>query len=112
LRLSSDEITRLELIVRGHLRPMVGSGCRPANPAVYWYFETWSFWDRYQLALLADTLATYGTSNQETWSKLDVVRLLWRLIGTSLRENFACAIGGWTYVDEQVRPCSGPKLKL
>ncbi len=82
LRLSSDEITRLEMIVRGHMRPLLlaQAADQPTPRAIYRYFRDLgpSGIDICLLSL-ADTLATYGTSlPQETWTRLlDVVGSLW-----------------------------------
>lgn len=82
LRLSNEEILRLEMIVRGHLRPLLlaQAADQPTPRAIYRYFrDLGPVGIDICLLALADTLATYGTTLPvETWSRqLDVVRALW-----------------------------------
>jgi poly(A) polymerase len=82
LRLSNEEILRLETIVRGHMRPLLlaQAADQPTPRAIYRYFrDLGSAGIDICLLSLADTLATYGTTLPvETWSRqLDVVRALW-----------------------------------
>jgi hypothetical protein len=94
LRLSNDEITRLEMAVRGHMRPLLlaQTANQPTPRAIYRYFRDLgpSGIDICLLSL-ADTLATYGTNlPQETWSRLlDVVRLLWEAYWEKPEEKIA-----------------------
>jgi len=81
LRLSNDEIERLKLIVRHHMRPLLlaQSEQLPGRRAVYRFFrDTGPAGVDICLLSLADTLATYGPSlPQDTWAhQLDVVRAL------------------------------------
>lgn len=81
LRLSNQEIERLRLIVRYHMRPslLAHTGNEPSRKAVYHFFR-----DAKEagvdvcLLSLADKLATYdATLTQENWARLlDVVRIL------------------------------------
>jgi putative nucleotidyltransferase with HDIG domain len=82
LRLSNDEILRLELIVRGHLRPILLAQMenQPPSPrAVYRYFRAVGP-AGVDIALLsmADVLGAYGVGlPTEIWSRhLDVIRTL------------------------------------
>jgi tRNA nucleotidyltransferase/poly(A) polymerase len=96
LRLSNEEITRLEMIVRGHMRPLLltQAADQPTPRAIYRYFRDLgpSGIDICLLSL-ADTLATYGTSlPQETWSRLlEVVCSLWEAYWEKPTEKIAPA---------------------
>lgn len=81
LRLSSDEILRLETIVCGHMRPLLlaQAADQPTRRAIYRFFrDLGPAGVDICLLSLADTLATYGTTLPvETWSRLlNVVRTL------------------------------------
>jgi tRNA nucleotidyltransferase/poly(A) polymerase len=97
LRLSSDEISRLETVVRGHMRPILltQAADQPTRRAVYRYFrDLGPAGIDISLLSLADTLATYGTSlPQETWGRLlDVVRCLWEAYWEKPEERLAPAL--------------------
>lgn len=81
LHLSKNEIERLKIIVRHHMRPahLAREGRDPSRRAVYRYFrDTGEAGIDICLLSLADLLATYGTTlTQERWSRqLEVVRKL------------------------------------
>ncbi|MCU0487703.1 MAG: HD domain-containing protein [Anaerolineales bacterium] len=81
LRLNNDEVDRLAMIVRQHMRPMLlaQAGGNPSRRAIYRYFRaTGPAGVDVGLLSLADSLATYGpTLPRETWaSHLSVVRAL------------------------------------
>jgi len=81
LHLSNPEISRLETVVRHHLRPILLSqaGGLPSRRAIYRFFrDTQEAGVDICLLSLADVLGTYGpTLPQETWSHhLEVVRSL------------------------------------
>lgn len=81
LRLSNVECSRLESIVRYHLRPMLlsNTGKTPSRKAIYRFFrDTGEAGVDICLLSLADFLATYGpTLPTEAWSHhLEVIRLL------------------------------------
>jgi putative nucleotidyltransferase with HDIG domain len=81
MHLSSQEIERLVVVVRNHMRPLLLAKLAdpPSRRAVYRFFHT-SGEAGVDICLLslADTLATYGpTLPQEVWThQLDVVRML------------------------------------
>lgn len=82
LRLSGEEIVRLETMVRGHMRPLLlaQAADQPSARAIYRYFrDLGAAGIDICLLSLADTLATYGPAlPQKTWVRqLDVVRCLW-----------------------------------
>lgn len=94
LRLSNEEIARLESIVRGHMRPLLlaHSAEQPSRRAIYRFFKDLGpAGIDIGLLSLADTLATYGvTLPQETWSRhLDVVRYLWEAYWEKREEQVA-----------------------
>jgi len=94
LRLSNEEIIRLETIVRGHMRPLLLAQApdQPTPRAVYRYFrDLGPAGVDICLLSLADTLATYeATLPQETWSRqLDVVRCLWEAYWEKPQERIA-----------------------
>ncbi len=81
LRLSNDEVDRLAMIVRQHMRPMLlaQAGGTPSRRAIYRYFRaTGPAGVDVSLLSLSDSLATYGpTLPRETWARhLSVVRAL------------------------------------
>jgi tRNA nucleotidyltransferase/poly(A) polymerase len=81
LRLSNDEIERLKMIVRHHMRPiyLANTGETPSPRAIYRFFrDTGEAGVDICLLSLADVLATYGSSLPvDVWERhLDVVRLL------------------------------------
>lgn len=81
LHLSNDEIERLKIIVRHHMRPLLLAlaGETPTRRAVYRFFRSaGSAGVDICLLSLADTLATYGTTlPQDIWThQLDVIRSL------------------------------------
>lgn len=81
LHVSNDEIERLRLIVRHHMRPhLLGQeGALPSRRAIYRFFrDTGAAGVDICLLSLADTLATYGpTLPPQVWgSEIDVVRAL------------------------------------
>lgn len=81
LRLSSQEIERLQTIVRHHMRPLLLAQAKgmPTRRAVYRFFrKTGLAGVDICLLSLADTLATYGNQlPEETWIRqLDIVRQL------------------------------------
>ena len=81
LRLSGEEIIRLETMVRGHMRPLLlaQAADQPSARAIYRYFrDLGATGIDICLLSLADTLATYGSAlPQKTWGRqLDVVRCL------------------------------------
>lgn len=87
LHLSNDEIERLKLTVRHHMRPILlaqpgedhPEGKMPTRRAIYRFFRSnGSAGVDICLLSLADTLATYGSAlPQETWTyQLDVIRSL------------------------------------
>ena len=81
LQLSNEEILRLELIVRHHMRLhlLAQSGDRPSRRAIYRFFkDTGEAGVDICLLSLADTLGTYGhTLTVEIWNaELVVCRLL------------------------------------
>ena len=81
LRLSKVEISRLELIVQHHMRPLLLTQAEdlPTRRAVFRYFrDLGEAGVDVCLLSLADTLATYGhTLAQDLWSRqLDVIRIL------------------------------------
>jgi putative nucleotidyltransferase with HDIG domain len=81
-RLSNDEIERLSIIVRHHMRPMLlaQSAAPPTRKAIYRYFRaTGSAGVDIGLLSLADALATYGpTLPREIWTQqLGVIRTLY-----------------------------------
>ncbi|MCI0519802.1 MAG: HD domain-containing protein [Chloroflexi bacterium] len=95
LQLSNDEVARLRLIVRHHLRPLLlGQGGElPTRRAVYRFFrDTGEAGVDICLLSLADMQATYGPGlQQDDWSHhLDVIRLLLE--------------AWWEQADEQVNP--------
>jgi tRNA nucleotidyltransferase/poly(A) polymerase len=94
LRLSNDEITRLGMIVGGHMRPLLLAQAtdQPTPRAVYRYFrDLGPAGIDICLLSLADTLATYGVSlPQETWSRqLAVVQSLWEAYWEQREEKIA-----------------------
>jgi poly(A) polymerase len=81
LLLSNDEVNRLGIIVRHHMRihHLAQGGESPSRKAIYRFFkDTGEAGIDICLLSLADTLATYGPSLQvEVWnSELEVCRLL------------------------------------
>lgn len=80
LRLSNQEIERVRLIVRHHMRPsLLAHTGTPSRKAVYHFFkDTQEAGVDVCLLSLADSMATYGpTLPQEKWKGLlDVVRVL------------------------------------
>ena len=95
LQLSNDEIHRLELIVRHHMRLhlLAQSGEKPSRRAIYRFFnDTGEAGVDICLLSLADTLATYGhTLAVDIWNaELEVCRLLFE----------SC----WEKTEEVVRP--------
>jgi putative nucleotidyltransferase with HDIG domain len=81
LRLSNQEIERLQNIVTNHMRPslLAQTGTAPSRKAVYHFYQaTGPAGVEVCLLSLADKLATYGTTlTQEKWiGLLDVVRAL------------------------------------
>jgi poly(A) polymerase len=93
-RLSNDEVTRLETVVRGHMRPALLSQStgQPTSRAIYRYFrDLGPAGIDICLLSLADTLATYGANlPQEVWSRLlDVIRTLWEAYWENPAEKIA-----------------------
>ncbi len=81
LHLSNDEATRLQMIVRHHLRPLhlAQTGEEPTRRAVYRFFrDTGAVGVDICMLALADVLATYETNlTQDIWIRhLDVARSL------------------------------------
>jgi putative nucleotidyltransferase with HDIG domain len=81
LRLSNQEIERLQTIVTNHMRPslLAQTGTAPSRKAVYHFYKaTGAAGVEVCLLSLADKLATYGTTlTPEKWTGLlDVVRAL------------------------------------
>ncbi|MBI5296359.1 MAG: HD domain-containing protein [Chloroflexi bacterium] len=85
LRLSTDELHRLRIVIRNHMRfhfhtsRMDGEGQSPSRRAIYRFFrESGAAGTELILLGLADLRATHGPSlKQETWSAaLDVARVL------------------------------------
>ena len=85
LHLSSDEVLRVDAVIRHHMRLHFhvsrrdGEGKDPSRRAIYRFFrDSGPAGVDICILSLADALGTYGTSlPQETWAKhLDVVRVL------------------------------------
>ena len=81
LHLSNDEIDRLRIVVRHHMRPLLLAQMEglPSRRAIYRFFrDTGPAGVDICLHALADTLATYGPSlSQDTWMRqLDIARSL------------------------------------
>jgi tRNA nucleotidyltransferase/poly(A) polymerase len=81
LRLSNEEIDRLGVVTRNHMRPLLlaQTDNQPTRRAIYRYFRaTGPVGVDIALLSLADTLATYGpTLPQDIWTRqVEVVRIL------------------------------------
>lgn len=81
LRLSNQEVDRVRVAIRGHLRPLwlAGTGALPTRKALYRFFrDTGPAGVDICLLSLADVLATYGPGLPvDLWENhLEVVRLL------------------------------------
>lgn len=81
LRLSNSEITRVGVVIRNHMRPLLlaQSDAPPTRRAIYRFFrDCGEAGVDVCLLALADTLATYGPAlPSDIWTKqLDVVRAL------------------------------------
>ena len=107
LRLSNEEVERLNLIVRHHMRPMwLGqTGQLPSQRAIYRFFrDTGKAGVDVCLLSLADMLGTYGSSlPQDAWSHhLDVVRTLLEAWWEHQNEHISPSplIGGKMLIDE------------
>ena len=95
LRLSNQEIERLGLIVRNHMRPLLlgQAGEPPSRRAIYRFFrDCKEAGVDICLLSLADTLATYGSAlPQQVWiTQLDTIRVLLE--------------GWWERSNEQIAP--------
>lgn len=118
LRFSNQEVSRMRMTVRHHLRPLLlaQTGKLPSKRAVYRYFrDTGEAGIDICLISLADVWATYGsTLTQEIWIRhLDVVRSLfdawWEL--TNERVSPPVLLTGNDLIDE-LHLSPGPEIGL